>query len=606
MFSHIRFHPNVASLLLSAILLSGCFGEVIIENDDLVYEGNAKSIFDANTAPLKLHVPALKDVRESKENTIGKQAGLRMLIPYYEEYKVKEQPPLITHRFLSEKLSKMGIELVNSEHNAQAVLKGSLKEFSRSGWGATVAWGNSAKVVVDLELYSKGEFQPIWKETIHGNGDDLEGGLTSTAESLGENPEFQSAAISITKDPVVLARGILETPPESVENNTVDNIAPTINITSHTATRGIRIVDEARTTIVRGKANDSSGIINVTVNGKPVSLANDNSFSTEVPLEVGSNTVWVAAVDKFNNIQRTSFTIERLGEKGKANPDGDLTFGKYTALVIGNNNYQHLPNLRTPHNDAREIGKVLNEQYGFQVELLLDAGRDEFMDKLNELRGRVGENDNLLIYYAGHGYFDKVAQKAYWQPVDAELDSDSKWVIVDSITSNIKRASSKHILIVADSCYSGTLTRGSTSEMTTKNTLHERYIQKIYDKTSRTLMASGGNEPVADGGGGDHSVFAAVFLNALKSADQKFFTAEDLFFNFIKEPVVGQAAQTPEYSTIRNSGHDGGDFIFYNGKNLNNTSAQNDPQNSEIFNQPFSISEKVERSPSPPEPFVLD
>ena len=594
MFSNIRFRLSVASLLLITVFLSGCIGEVIIDNDDLVYEGNAKSIFDANTSPLKLHVPALKDVRESKENTIGKQAGLRMLIPYYEEYKVNVHPPLITHRFLSEKLSAMGIELVNSEQNAQAVLKGSLKEFSRSGWGATVAWGNSAKVVVDLELYSKGEFQPIWKETIYGKGDDLEGGLASTAENLGENPEFKSAAISITKDPVVLARGILDAPQESVENNNVDDIAPTIDITSHTATRGIRIVDEARTTTVRGKAKDSSGIINVTVNGKPVPLAKDNSFSTEVPLEVGTNTVWVAAVDKFNNIQRKSFTIERLGDKEDIKEGKDFTFGKYTALIIGNNNYQHLPNLRTPHNDAREIGKVLNEQYGFHVELLLDAGRDEFMDKLNELRGRVGENDNLLIYYAGHGYFDKVAQKAYWQPVDAELDSDSKWIIVDSITSNIKRASSKHILIVADSCYSGTLTRGTMSEMTTKNTLHERYIQKIYNKTSRTLMASGGNEPVADGGGGDHSVFAAVFLNALKSADQKFFTAEDLFFNFIKEPVVGRAAQTPEYSTIRNSGHDGGDFVFYNGKDLDNNSALIIPSNDSTPIPSFSISEKVE------------
>jgi hypothetical protein len=130
--------------------------------------------------------------------------------------------------------------------------------------------------------------------------------------------------------------------------------------------------------------------------------------------------------------------------------------------------------------------------------------------------------------------------------------------------------------------------------MTTKNTMHERYIQKIFNKTSRTLMASGGNEPVADGGGGDHSVFAAVFLNALKSADQKFFTAEDLFFNFIKEPVVGRAAQTPEYSTIRNSGHDGGDFVFYNGKYLNNSSAINIPSNDSTPIPSFSISENIE------------
>ena len=565
MFRKVRILAGATFLLFTVVILSGCFGDIVIENEDLVFEGDAKSIFEADYQPLKLFIPALKDVRENKENTVGQQAGLRMLIPYYEKYKVEGHPPVITHRFISDKLSSMGIELVSSEQNAQAILKGSLKEFSRSGWGGMIAWGNSSKIKIDLELYGIGEFQPIWKDTIYGDGDDLERSLARTAESLGDNPGFKSAAISISKDPVILARGILATPSETPEyNNKKDTTPPTIHITSHSAMRGIKLIEESRTTYVKGVADDESGIANVTVNGKPVPLTEDYSFSTEVPLEVGSNTVWVAAVDKHNNIQRQSFSIERLGEVSKNPPIEGSTFGKYTALIIGNNTYQHLPNLRTPHNDAREVGKILKEQYGFRVELLLDAKRDEFMDKLNEIRARVGEDDNLLIYYAGHGYYDKVAQKAYWQPVDSDLNSDSKWIIVDSITSNIKRANSKHILIVADSCYSGTLARGSMSDLTAKNILHEKYITKIFGKISRTLMASGGNEPVSDEGGGNHSIFADVFLNALKSADQRYFTAEDLFFNYIKEPVVGRASQTPEYSTIRNSGHDGGDFIFSN------------------------------------------
>ena len=107
-------------------------------------------------------------------------------------------------------------------------------------------------------------------------------------------------------------------------------------------------------------------------------------------------------------------------------------------------------------------------------------------------------------------------------------------------------------------------------------------------------MASGGNEPVSDGGGGKHSIFASVFIDALKSANQRFFTAEDLFFNYIKEPVVGRASQTPEYSTIRNSGHDGGDFIFYNWKNFKKEQASNNQENDSKADQSFSISEQTE------------
>ncbi len=75
-------------------------------------------------------------------------------------------------------------------------------------------------------------------------------------------------------------------------------------------------------------------------------------------------------------------------------------------------------------------------------------------------------------------------------------------------------------------------------------------------------MASGGNEPVADVGGSGHSIFGDVLLNALNSEDQKVFTAEELFYLYIKESVAGRADQTPEYSILRNSGHDGGDFLF--------------------------------------------
>jgi hypothetical protein len=79
---------------------------------------------------------------------------------------------------------------------------------------------------------------------------------------------------------------------------------------------------------------------------------------------------------------------------------------------------------------------------------------------------------------------------------------------------------------------------------------------------SRILMASGGNEPVADGGGGGHSVFANALLRGLREMEDRVFTAEELFFRFVKEPVAGKSEQTPEHSPIRNSGHDSGDFVF--------------------------------------------
>jgi formylglycine-generating enzyme required for sulfatase activity len=134
--------------------------------------------------------------------------------------------------------------------------------------------------------------------------------------------------------------------------------------------------------------------------------------------------------------------------------------------------------------------------------------------------------------------------------------------MAEDITSNIKRISARHVLVVADSCYSGTLTR-STGVALGKKGERGSFLAKMMERPSRTLMASGGNEPVADAGGrGNHSVFASAFLTALREAEKNAFTAEELFHGRVKAIVAGRSEQVPQYSDLRNSGHEGGDFIF--------------------------------------------
>ena len=93
--------------------------------------------------------------------------------------------------------------------------------------------------------------------------------------------------------------------------------------------------------------------------------------------------------------------------------------------------YQYLPRLKTAHRDAAEVEKVLKEKYGFQTEVLLDASRAAIVGRINEFRKRLKERDSLLTYYAGHGEFDKTADKAYWLPVDAQRDDPTNWIIAD-------------------------------------------------------------------------------------------------------------------------------------------------------------------------------
>ena len=236
--------------------------------------------------------------------------------------------------------------------------------------------------------------------------------------------------------------------------------------------------------------------------------------------------------------------------------------GVYHALVIGNNAYVSLPRLKTAEADAQDVAALLKEHYGFDTTLLLNATRQQIMSALSSYRRKLGTDSQLLIYYAGHGINDKEASKSYWLPVDAVLEDNSNWIIADEITTALKVIPARHVLIVSDSCYSGTLTRGLGEALPPVNE-REQFLQKMAAGRSRTLMASGGDEPVADGGGGDkHSVFANALLRGLRLMDKGAFTAAELFRYHVEQPVAGTAEQTPEYNPLRNSGHESGDFIF--------------------------------------------
>jgi hypothetical protein len=343
---------------------------------------------------------------------------------------------------------------------------------------------------------------------------------------------------------------------------TQDTTPPSIKILSHDTSRAINVLKINKKTKIKGRATDENGIVEVLVNNKEAVLDENGNFEADIYLGVGKNEIVVTAMDTSENWATKNFTITReasmMYAKVKASKDPSE---KYYALIIGNDDYKFIRKLETAKNDAREIANVLKNVYGFKVTLLLDATRHDIVQAINDLRKDLRENDNLLVYYAGHGEFDETASKAYWLPVDAQRDDDTNWILADRISSNMRRISSKHILVVADSCYSGTFTRRAVTDLAADQS-RDRYLHKMRTKKSRTLLASGGNEPVSDIGGNGHSVFAASFLQGLNEIEKNTFTAEELYYEQIKERVAGNADQTPEYNIIRNSGHDGGDFIF--------------------------------------------
>ena len=247
--------------------------------------------------------------------------------------------------------------------------------------------------------------------------------------------------------------------------------------------------------------------------------------------------------------------------------------GKFYALVIGNNNYQTMPTLQTAHNDARRIAKILSDRYGFSTQLLLDANEEELKRAIHALNTVAEEQDNILIYFAGHGEkpppSDRSRLAGYWLPTNADADSDVNWVDNWWITNHLDAAKARRAFVIADSCYGGVFSSDlPIGPVTELPTLSERDLEKKLARKSRFVLASGGDSPVLDATGptSEHSVFASALINVLEKNSGSISVVElyGRVFDHMYDTLSRMGLnQEPELRVIRAAGHQSeGDFFF--------------------------------------------
>lgn len=226
------------------------------------------------------------------------------------------------------------------------------------------------------------------------------------------------------------------------------------------------------------------------------------------------------------------------------------SFGRYYAVVIGESSYRKLESLPTAVNDARAIARLLESKYGFEVTRLENAGSEEILDALRATAKKTTERDNLLVYYAGHGTL--LNEKGYWQPVDADFDM-TNWISPAMLRDVLLDHPARRTLILADSCYSGALARGTVATPSE-------------DKRSRLVISSGGNAPVIDSADGTHSLFTRALLEVLGEPQRPIDDVQSVFAR-IRDRVTDSARragreQNPELAVLAEVGDEGGSFYF--------------------------------------------
>ncbi|HKX30600.1 MAG TPA: caspase family protein [Blastocatellia bacterium] len=345
-----------------------------------------------------------------------------------------------------------------------------------------------------------------------------------------------------------------------------DTKAPRIVITSPAVTRGVGTKSNAGRMTVMGQAFDDSGVAKVTVKGATARLDIHGNFSAEVPLEAGPNLITVVALDVHANQATESFVIQ-VGAPGEVPATTTVaaatTVGRYHALLIAIQEYDHksVNSLDYPLSDAQRIQRELTSRYSFEpqnVTTLKNPDRRTIFNTLDQMTAKLAPEDNLLIFYAGHGVWDEQRKQGYWLPRDAVQDRRADWISNSDLRDAIRGIKARHILLISDACFAGGIFLAREAFTATSSAAAE--LEKL---PSRTAMTSGALTTVPD-----RSVFVEYLLKRLADNTDERLPALELFGK-LRLPVINNSPTqkdgmrpTPRYGTIFEVGDEGGDFIF--------------------------------------------
>ncbi|HEX7055063.1 MAG TPA: filamentous hemagglutinin N-terminal domain-containing protein [Burkholderiales bacterium] len=228
------------------------------------------------------------------------------------------------------------------------------------------------------------------------------------------------------------------------------------------------------------------------------------------------------------------------------------------AVLIGEADYTGgIPKLDSPVKDIEEIGAIYEQRFGYEVRRLPNAGKEEIVQALNRLILESGPNDSVIVFYAGHGQVVERTGRGYWIPAKSSADDPSQWLSNADIARFLENIPARQVLLVSDSCYSGTLTREAKLER--GDVLSDPAA--VLARRSVAVLSSGGEEPVADAGKNGHSVFAWHFMQNLKRVE-RWANGVDVYSR-LAEGVKRDFPQEPQYGAALGSGHQpGGDFLF--------------------------------------------
>ncbi len=353
-------------------------------------------------------------------------------------------------------------------------------------------------------------------------------------------------------------------PDESVKDKT----PPVISIVSPKTKRGFVQVHDKKQVLLKFTVKDDNFVSYVSVNNMKLVENDEGFYQININLHEGENIIKIKAIDSRDNVANEIITAKYQREENQYTEIDEIpeiiwdaeneNNEKYYALIIGVEEYTDptISDLSNPVNDAKKLYEILTQRYTFETEnvnLLLNPSLNKITEALEHYFNVLNNDDNLLIFYAGHGYWDEKFKQGYWLPADANRENRGTWIPNSLIRDYMRGIPSRHTLLITDACFSGGIFKSRDAFKDAS-----KAINQLYQLPSRKAMTSGTLKEVPD-----KSVFLEYLIKRLKENTQKYLPSEQLFASF-KIAVINNSpnAQVPQFGEVRETGDEGGDFIF--------------------------------------------
>lgn len=244
-------------------------------------------------------------------------------------------------------------------------------------------------------------------------------------------------------------------------------------------------------------------------------------------------------------------------------------FKRVVVVAIGINHYPKLrgtTDLRYAVADAAEVADVCETLYGFEAVRVPEekATKREIENALARYGKELGEEDALVVYFAGHGRVVPLPsgeEAGYLVPADADLDltdtrDPARWaeqaLDMQRVAEQLDAMTARHVVFVADACCSGFLIRRGALERADLKTF------LLGEKSRCVLAATTRHQQAREDVAAKHGYFTAALLDELRKDDAA--SVLDLYAPVMKRVAAKtNGAMTPQFGQV---GAGDGMFVF--------------------------------------------